>query len=315
MISKLILFFGLIFSFAPLPCFSVQSQNNFHDLLSVADRYYNSEDYDASITEYWRLLFFYPQHPYIFYAYYKAGMAHARLNEWDEATKLLRYGLQHTSDTRLRNRVRYQLAITLLAQQKMDLARLELFKLANSKPTTIVTKGATFLLGLVLTVGGDWQAASDFFSRVRINSPQEGEFNETIRNIKLLLEKANRKRQKKSPSLAKWLSTFLPGSGQVYAGEPLNGLNALALNSMNTYFLWKAGRRKSFRDTLLIFSLLWYRYYQGNRLHAEEAALNANQAYTEQLLGRVYALLHKASSYFPTERLTIERQDLQIVEQ
>ena len=308
------MYYGLIFNLTLLPSVSVLSHNNPHDLLSIADKYYNAQNYYASITEYWRFLFFYPKHPYIFYAYYKAGMAHAKLNEWEEATKLLSRAVKHTSDTGLRQRVRYQLAVTLLAQQKLDLARLELFKLANSKQTTIVTKAATLLFGVVLTYQGNWQEATDAFTQVNINGSQEEEFKENMRNIEFLLEKLNRKPQKKSPGLAKWLSTFFPGSGQIYAGKPLNGLNALALNAGITYFLWKSAERRSTRDFALILSFLWYRYYQGNRLHAEEAALNANQAYTEQVLGQVYEFLQEASHYFPSKRLTIEQDDLQPVE-
>ena len=59
------------------------------ELLQLGDYLYINQNYEASVTEYWRFLCFHPNHPYTFYAYYKAGMAYTQIEDWKSATSLL----------------------------------------------------------------------------------------------------------------------------------------------------------------------------------------------------------------------------------
>lgn len=310
------LLFGLIFSL-PVSLFATPSPG--HDdplvLIRFADRLYATHDFATSITEYRRFLFFHPAHPYAFYAYYKTGMAHAELQEWDSAVSLLRRALQHEAPEALRQRIRYQLAFTLMAKGDFDLARLELFKLTQGDSSGAVAEAAEWLYGLLLLYQHHWPEARAAFTKIRERHSKNAELESCLLKIETLLQQLIEKPGKKSPRLAKRLSTFIPGAGQLYAGSLWIGLNAMALNAGTGYLAWQAYDRDHTRDFVLIFSLLWSRYYIGNRLHAEEAAIRANQRYQEKIRGQIYALVQQASFFASAAPLTIEWQNLQALQE
>jgi predicted negative regulator of RcsB-dependent stress response len=310
------LLFGLIFSLAvSLAATPAPGYADPMELVRFADHLYATRDFAASIAEYRRFLFFHPAHPCAFYANYKAGMAHAALQEWDSAVSLLRRALQQESPEALRRRIRYQLAFTLMAKGDFDLARLELFKLTQGDSSGAVAEAAEWLYGLLLVYQHHWPKARAAFTKIREHQSENAELADCLLKIETLLQRLIDKPQKKSPKLAKRLSTFIPGAGQIYSGSLWSGLNALALNAGTGYLLWQAYDRGHTRDFVLIFSLLWSRYYIGNRLHAEEAAVRANQEYQEKILGQIYALVQEASLHASTAPLTIEWQHLQALQE
>ena len=284
-------------------------------LLQLADQLYRDQNYDASITEYRRFLFFHPHHPYSFYAYYKTGMAHKQLQEWEPAVALLRRALQQNIPPQIRQRMRYQLALTLMSQGDFNIAQLELFKLIHTDSPGIITQAAALLYGLLLMDKQDWPEARSAFGQARSLAGQNADVAARLEEIESHLQNLAEHPAKKSPKLAKWLSTFVPGSGQIYAGSVLSGLNALALNAGTSYLLWQSIDRRNVRDAVLLFSFIWLRYYTGNRLHAEEAAIRANQTYQEAVLLRIYDLLRQASSCMPAESLIVEWHHLPAIEE
>jgi predicted negative regulator of RcsB-dependent stress response len=307
------LLFGLIFSL-PVSLFAAPGSGDDDPMETVrfADRLYAAHNFAASIAEYRRFLFFHPAHPYAFYAYYKAGVAHAELQEWDSAVSLLRRALQQESPEALRRRIRYRLAFTLIAKGDFDLARLELFKLTQGDSSGAVAAAAEWLYGLLLIYQHRWPEARAAFAKIRERESKNAELASGLLKIETLLQQLAESPKKKSPKLAKWLSTFVPGAGQIYAGSLWSGLNAMALNAGTGYLAWQAYDRGHVRDFALIFSMLWLRYYNGNRLHAEEAAIRANQKQQEKILGRIYALMQEASLHTTTTPLTIEWEHLSL---
>jgi len=277
--------------------------------LRFADRLYLAGSYDASLTEYWRFLFFHPEHPHAFYAYYKVGLAQAQLQEWDAAVLSLRRAVQQEAPNEFRHRLRYQLALTLMAKNDFDLARLELFKLIRTDSAGHAGEAATWLYGLLLLYQKNWPEAQAVFARLQQRAVSV-ELTDDLQQIMDLLQLLKTQPERKSPRLARRLSTFIPGSGQFYAGHFLKGLNALALNAGAGYLAWRALDEDRRRDFALIVLLLWSRYYQGNRLHAAEAAIRTNQRYQENLLTQIYARLQQAGRQVSNTSLRIEWSDL-----
>lgn len=282
-------------------------------LLQFADQLYQDENFDVSITEYQRFLFFHAEHVYTFYAYYKIGMAYKQMHKWKSATSFLRYALHSNIPTELRQRIRYQLALVLIAEGDFDVAQIELFKLSSGKYSSQITDAAKLIYGLLLTNQKKWQDAKISFKQFHSREGLNLELADYLRKIEVQLDHLIKQPQKKSPKLAKWLSTFVPGSGQIYSGKLLTGLNALALNAGTTYFLWHTIEAQSVRDAILVFSFVWLRYYSGNRLHAEEAAIRANRASQEKIYENIYNLLQQAMPLLSDEPLTIEWQNLSLL--
>lgn len=80
----------------------------------------------------------------------------------------------------------------------------------------------------------------------------------------------------KNPTLARFLS-IIPGLGQVYAGQPLDGLNAFLLNgslfALSSYSLGTL----NFCDFILFEIAPTYRFYNGNFLNAERETIEYNR--------------------------------------
>jgi TM2 domain-containing membrane protein YozV len=79
----------------------------------------------------------------------------------------------------------------------------------------------------------------------------------------------------KSPRLAQWLSTFIPGTGQIYAGRVRNGLLSTAINATFFYLIADALRDERYVDSVGI-SLVGLRFYWGNRSNAKQWAIEHN---------------------------------------
>jgi hypothetical protein len=80
-----------------------------------------------------------------------------------------------------------------------------------------------------------------------------------------------------SESTAQWLSTFVPGLGQLYVGDFKNALNALALNSLLFYWGTDLLVSHKYFDSVIEFSGVFLRYYLGNRYRAAELAREKNE--------------------------------------
>jgi len=62
---------------------------------------------------------------------------------------------------------------------------------------------------------------------------------------------------------------ILPGAGQLYAGNPVEALNALLVNGLCFFLFGYNIVEKNFPEALLTFLYLINRFYEGNICHAE----------------------------------------------
>jgi hypothetical protein len=95
----------------------------------------------------------------------------------------------------------------------------------------------------------------------------------------------------KSPALAKWLSIFLPGSGQIYCGEWIDGLNALALSVATGYLLVGNILEKRIQEVALNSLFLFNRFYQGDKDNAVSLALRSNERLNRSLAEKILNVL------------------------
>jgi tetratricopeptide (TPR) repeat protein len=91
----------------------------------------------------------------------------------------------------------------------------------------------------------------------------------------LRLAKAARLR---SPTLAAVLSSFVPGSGETYAGRPANGLLAFAVTAGSLIWAVTAAKNDDWVSASVIVSTLFWRFYNGSRANAVAFADEYNSA-------------------------------------
>ena len=297
---------GLPVDMSPIADGYIQPGVRSEDLtLQRGEDHFSRGNYDRAITEYKRFLFFHPDDHRTAAAYLKIGLAFGRLSDWQQSIEALRTAIRQTEDPRQKAEIRLQLATILIASNQTEIALTNCAKILSqigdvnpSPPPTqsgantvensrlssmrYLRSRTTFLQGVAYTHQYRWKEAQEAFLTSSLVK------SETIQLLKSLAEEDG-----KSVRIAKWISTFLPGSGQVYAGEWQDGLNALVLNGTivsAVVLLFRSERRSE--AGLLASTILW-RYYNGNRRNATEAVLRYNQKKNNRQVNNVLDTLNR----------------------
>lgn len=82
--------------------------------------------------------------------------------------------------------------------------------------------------------------------------------------------------KRRSPALAQAMSVILPGSGQAYAGDILNGLKSLGVNTAIWYLVISAMDGGYYPRGITAFYLFMPRYWLGASIKASEIAQENN---------------------------------------
>ena len=83
--------------------------------------------------------------------------------------------------------------------------------------------------------------------------------------------------------MAGWLSTVVPGSGQLYVGSVKEGVLAAALSGTFIYLAVDAIRERRYVDCTGI-ALVGWQFYWGNRINARQLASEYNKNYEQELI-------------------------------
>ncbi|MBI1928870.1 tetratricopeptide repeat protein [Candidatus Poribacteria bacterium] len=259
--------------------------------LDLGDYLFALRNYDEAITEYKRFIFFHPDDPRASDAFCKIGLAYQSEQRWTEAIDALETAIQQTGDATLKTERRIDLAVTMIASGQYDLALIELLKVSTQNgrvrllpnPSDRLRQRALFLQGFAYLCRFNWESARQAFKTYFDANP---ELQHKAKTIDALFEGALHCPQK-SVTVAKVLSTILPGAGQAYVGEWKNGLNALALNGLLGFASVNAALDKHYQDATFLTFFLFRRYYLGNRYRAGEAAKEFNERSDRQHAAKI----------------------------
>lgn len=233
--------------------------------LPLGEHLFAQGNYDAAITEYKRFLYFHPSDERIGEVYYNIGLAYRAQGLWTEAATSLRTATHLATDVEAKSEYQLELAVTLLAAQDYDLARLELVKVTMRPLPTQLYRRALFLQAVAYLYQFRWEDARESL-RNYITDERLDILFEAATDIPL-----------KSEKVAEVLSTILPGAGQVYAGDWRGGLNALLLNGVLGVLAVDLVLDGYYIDAGLWGVFIFWRYYRGNTFRAGQAAERFNQ--------------------------------------
>jgi len=94
-----------------------------------------------------------------------------------------------------------------------------------------------------------------------------------------------------NPKIASWLSIFFPGSGQMYSGEIIDGINSMLLTGSFVALAFYLAITSSPIDAILT-ALPWFqRYYQGGFVRAEEFAKQRRAENRSQAFDKILQVL------------------------
>lgn len=221
-------------------------------------------NYDAAITEYKRFLFFHREDRRISEVYYDIALAYRVQGLWTEAIAAFRAATHIATDDEVKSECQLELAVTLIAAQDYDLARLELIKVTMRAPSALLYRRALFLQAVAYVYQFRWEEARE---SLRNYTPDE--------RLDMLFEVVS-DMPLKSARLARVLSTIFPGAGQVYVGNWRDGVNALLLNGTLGFLAVDAVLDGYYMDAALWGVFIFWRYYRGNTFRAGHAAEQFN---------------------------------------
>lgn len=253
--------------------------------IDLGDFFFNLGDFSQAITEYRRFLFFNPDASESAEISYKIGLAYRSDQLWNQAIQSMNSVSQRTKDLEFRSKIQIDLAVTYLTSNQPNLALLKLINVLSQPISSQLYKRALFLKGIAEIYLFNWEEARSTFKTY---------FGDTSRfhQINVIISQAI-KSPRKSGSVAKTLSTILPGSGQIYASNWTDGFNALVLSGLFGYTSFSVARSGNYRDASFLTLFLWIRYYLGNRNNAEKTAhqINRNQdlAFAQLILEELQA--------------------------
>jgi len=294
-----LLFLLLMAGSVPELC-QAQSQS---DVYSFAGELFQKGKYEAAITEYLRFGWLYPQSKLVWLTRYRIGLSYLANGNLELGRKYLE-GLLNDERTPLNTKYEAQIALakSLMRGGENSLAELEFndlltYPLKDGQITELqFWKGWNFLSEY------KFEQARDEFTKVR-----EGKVKNFYSNqASLLVQELHQGMDlpQKSPQVAKWLSTFLPGAGQIYCGKIGQGIISAILNGVFGYVTIKAIKEKRYYEGSSLYLFVWSRYYWGSRYNAVRFAITYNKGKKEEFLNSLIAkhLKNLPSSICPLSR-------------
>ncbi len=247
-------------------------------ILSFADHLFAAGDYYRAITEYERVLFFYPQHPLARTAKLQIANSYLQGDRLDQAIERLRPLTEGFPDDEVGRKALFLLGEAEYRKREYYGAA-ELFALyIEHYPKDDRVDAARIKIGWCHLRQGKWRDATEEFRKLPPDSPlhaQAGGLADA--------SQAYPDMPKKSPALAGGLSAVLPGAGQLYIERPGDALISFLLNGA---FIWAAV--ESFHNDnnvtggiLLFFEAGWY---TGNIYNAVNGAHKYNRRSEQQFM-------------------------------
>jgi tetratricopeptide (TPR) repeat protein len=263
-------------------------------MISFADTLYLQKDYYRAITEYERVIFFYPQHPLAKTAQFQIVESYFKGEKYDQAINLFsKLADEHESDE-IGPMSLFRLGEVYYQKSDYEKAKSVFTQFVDKYPKDGRVDSARLKIGWSSLNQGDWNNAIKEFHAVQVNSPlrlQAEGLAEEAKHFPDIPEK--------SPALAGVLSGVLPGAGQLYIDKPRDSIISFLLNGA---FIWASA--ESFRHhnnavggVLLFFEAGWY---TGNIYNA----VNGAKKYNLRAEDSFFNQLHKqySLSYYLEEK-------------
>jgi TM2 domain-containing membrane protein YozV len=251
-------------------------------MMSFADSLFARGDYYRAITEYDRVIFFYPEHPLSKIARFQIADSYFKGERLDQAIVQFRTLANDYPNDEMGIKALFRLGEVFYQKRDYKHATEVFIKFVEVYPKDIRAGAARLKLGWSYLQQGNWTQAEEEFHKLPVESPLR-------KQAEGLAEQAKHYPDipKKSPVLAGGLSAILPGAGQLYIEKPSDAVISFLLNGA---FIWATV--ESFRHNnnatggiLLFFETGWY---MGNIYNAVNGAHKYNQRSERKFMDDLY---------------------------
>ena len=239
-----------------------------------AEHLFGQHTYRSAILEYKRLLFYHPSTPKADLAHYRIGLSHYHQGNQELAQQKFEEVTQNFPNSPLYLQAQLMLGRTHFDAKNYSTARAIFFQIANADAEGGTAARARYLRGWCYVHEQAWFKAIAEFRTVQQFQPDTPLSQGSTQLADIIY--ANAPLSFKSPRLAQWMSTFLPGAGQIYAGKLENGLISGAISAAVVYLVVDSIREERYVDAVGI-CLVGSRFYFGNRASAKKWTIEHNR--------------------------------------
>lgn len=212
------------------------------------------------------------------YIHYKLAELYYRTRNFGQATHHIREAIQKNKNVHIGPYLRYHLGRSLIMNKEHTLGELQLIRARMLIDDPVYKIHISLILARLHGMLNNIDLMALYIAQAL-----EGEIGSSEPIVDFLseaYEHATLEITFKSESKARKLSTVVPGLGQLYARRYLNSISALLVNSTTTALLIRSIRLENYHHSLLIGSMLWWRYYDGNRDNAVSSVFQYNNLQT-----------------------------------
>ena len=251
----------------------VQPQSDMRQFL-YAEHLFDQRAYHSAILEYKRLLFYHPDISKADLARYRIGLSYYRQGNRELARQQFEEVTQNFPNSPLNLQAQLMLGRTYFDAKNYSTARSTFFSVVSADGGGETAAQAQYLRGWCYIHEQAWFKAIAEFRTVQQLQPDTPLSQVSTRLADMTY--ANTPLPFKSSRLAEWMSTFLPGAGQIYAGKLENGLISGAVNAAVCYLLVDSILDERYVDAVGI-CLVGSRFYMDSRVNAREWTIEHNR--------------------------------------
>ena len=239
-----------------------------------AEHLFDQRAYRSAILEYKRLLFYHPNMSKADLVHYRIGLSYYHQGNRELAQRKFEEVTQNFRNSPFNLQAQLMLGRTHFDAKNYSTARSTFFHIANVEAEAGIAAQARYLRGWCYIHEQAWFKAITEFRTV-----QQLQSDTPLSRVSAQLADVtyvNTPLPFKSPQLAEWMSTFLPGTGQIYAGKLEKGLISGVINAAVCYLLVDSILDERYVDVVGI-CLVGSRLYWRNRVNAREWTIEHNR--------------------------------------
>ncbi|MFW6019163.1 MAG: tetratricopeptide repeat protein [Bacteroidales bacterium] len=233
-------------------------------------------NYDNAIAAYRRVLFFDSANQYNERAYFHVARCYKKAGELDKAHYFYDLAFNTVEQDSMKNEVILNKTFLYILQEQANFAMMELAGMQDSLSERF-RKEKYFYNGIIHFQTEKFDQSKQYFQKA-LN--EDGNF--PVSKLDSLfneLEKIN----KRNPKLTRYLSLFLPGLGQLYAGYPKEAINSFMLSTASWGLYFYTLNQYTLFDAVLSIYPWFHRYYLGGHARAGMLAMQKIQQERDQI--------------------------------
>lgn len=250
----------------------------------IADKLFDNTQYFDAVTEYKRFVYRNPESEILDTVYMQIGVSNRYLGELEHSERYFDLSLYKTQNPALVARIWLEKAINSLIVRDTESASIGLHKALNITRDEHIIKQAYFYLTVLYVLESEYQQAREMFARYALPAELEEGSEELLRMYELFDSAAQM--NLKNVRKAKLLSTFLPGSGQIYCRSYFDGTTAFLINTSLFLLTGMSVINADYLDAF-IFGYILRLFYTGNRIRTELMCIDLNKEFQSKYQQKV----------------------------